>query len=158
MRSKGSMAGKKVSQAQRDPQYGAIFLSPGRSLSLAEYRHATYFVIGKVCTLLPFCGIKCVRALFKRLQHLDGQLQRQLPFQCTYICFAVVAKVFPVVHRGDSASKPVGSNNIVSQKAHNFVLCAWRLRWSNRPTSHHLRVTAFGATTCVKTLQTFITS
>ena len=86
MRSKGSMPGKILSQAQQDAQYRAIFLSPGRSLSLAEYRHATYFVIGIVCTLLPFRGIKCVRALFKKLQHLDGQLQRQLPFQCTYIC------------------------------------------------------------------------
>ena len=33
------MAGKKVSQAQQDAQYGAIFLSPGRSLSLAAVGH-----------------------------------------------------------------------------------------------------------------------
>ena len=58
MRSKGSMPGKNLSQAQQEAQYRAIFLSPGRSLSLAEYRHATYFVIGIVCTLLPFSGIK----------------------------------------------------------------------------------------------------
>ena len=37
MRSKGSMAGKNLSQAQQDAQYRAIFLSPG---PLAEYRHA----------------------------------------------------------------------------------------------------------------------
>ena len=53
MRSKGSMPGKKVSQAQQDAQYGAIFLSPGRSLSLAEYRLGAYLLIGKVCALLP---------------------------------------------------------------------------------------------------------
>ena len=66
MRSKGSMPGKNLSQAQQDAQYRAIFLSPGRSLSLAEYRYATYLVIGKVCTLLPFRGIKvCASALQK---------------------------------------------------------------------------------------------
>ena len=58
MRSKGSMPGKKVSQAQQDAQYGAIFLSPGRSLSFAESRRAAYFEIGKVCALLPLHRIE----------------------------------------------------------------------------------------------------
>ena len=53
MRSKGSMAGKKVSQAQQDAQYGAIFLSPGRSLSLADSKNAAHFEIRKVCAILP---------------------------------------------------------------------------------------------------------
>ena len=47
------MAGKKVSQAQQDAQYRAIFLSPGRSLSLADSKHAAHFEIRKVCTILP---------------------------------------------------------------------------------------------------------
>lgn len=46
------MTGEKVSQAQQDAQYGAIFLIPGRSLSLAEYRRTAYYVIRKLCALL----------------------------------------------------------------------------------------------------------
>ena len=70
------MAGKNVSQAQHDAQYGAIFLSTGRSLSLADSKHAAYFVIRKVCAILPFHRIaESTSAIQKGAK--DDQLKRK---------------------------------------------------------------------------------